>query len=68
MNSNTGDGRTAPANARLHAGLRRAAQLSPYLLILLVPGSIVLLPVYAWWLSRRRKRRSADQRPAQLTP
>lgn len=34
--------------------LRRMAHLSPYLLFLLLPGSVFFLPVYAWWLDRRR--------------
>lgn len=37
--------------------LRRIAHVSPYLLFLLLPGSAVLLPLYAWWLDRRRERR-----------
>lgn len=37
--------------------LRRLVRLSPYLIALLLPGSILLLPVYAWWLDRRRVRR-----------
>lgn len=37
--------------------LRRLVHLSPYLLFLLLPGSVVLLPAYAWWLDRRRGRR-----------
>ncbi len=34
--------------------LRRVARVSPYLLILLLPGSLLILPAYAWWLDRRR--------------
>jgi len=37
--------------------LRRVAHLSPYLIVLLLPGSILILPAYAWWLDRRRIRR-----------
>lgn len=37
--------------------LRRMAHLSPYLILLLLPGSILILPVYAWWLDRRRLKR-----------
>jgi len=37
--------------------LRRMANLSPYLIALLMPGSVFLLPVYAWWLDRRRLNR-----------
>lgn len=42
----------------LLANLRRLAHLSPYLLLLLLPGSVIFLPAYAWWLDRRRDRRS----------
>lgn len=37
--------------------LRHMVRLSPYLIVLLLPGSILLLPIYAWWLDRRRIRR-----------
>lgn len=37
--------------------LRRLSHLSPYLLLLLLPGSALLLPLYAWWLDRRRIKR-----------
>lgn len=37
--------------------MRRMAHLSPYLIALLLPGSMLLLPIYAWWLDRRRLRR-----------
>lgn len=38
--------------------LRTLSRVSPYLLLLLLPGSALLLPVYAWWLDQRRTRRS----------
>lgn len=34
--------------------LRRMVRISPFLIALLLPGSIFLLPLYAWWLDRRR--------------
>ena len=37
--------------------LRILSRVSPYLLFLLLPGSALLLPGYAWWLDRRRKPR-----------
>lgn len=42
--------------------MRILSRISPYLLFLLLPGSALLLPVYAWWLDRRRK--SRGQMPA----
>lgn len=35
------------------------AHLSPYLVVLALPGSFALLPVLAWWLDRRRIQRSS---------
>lgn len=43
--------------------LRNMAHLSPYLVGLLLPGSIFLLPAYAWWLDRRRLSRSDSGNP-----
>lgn len=37
--------------------LRRMAHLSPYLIALVLPGSMLFLPAYAWWLDRRRLNR-----------
>jgi hypothetical protein len=39
------------------------AHLSPYLVILALPGSVLALPVLAWWLDRRRQRRRFSQFP-----
>ncbi len=49
--------------AELIIQLRILSRVSPYLLFLLLPGSALLLPAYAWWLDRRRKPR-ADSPPA----
>lgn len=37
------------------------AHLSPYLVILAMPGSVLALPVLAWWLDRRRQLRGTPQ-------
>jgi hypothetical protein len=42
--------------AELRVHLRRLSNLSPYLVVLAMPGSFVMLPVLAWWLDRRRNR------------
>lgn len=55
---------TPEEKAELLAKLRQFSRLSPYLLLLLLPGSVLLLPLYAWWLDRRRTARpSCDQTP-----
>jgi hypothetical protein len=43
--------------AEIRAQLRRLTKLSPYLVILVMPGGFAVLPVLAWWLDRRRNRR-----------
>jgi hypothetical protein len=39
--------------------LHALAYLSPYLVVLAMPGSFVALPVLAWWLDRRRQQSGA---------
>lgn len=48
---------TASERADLLGQLRAVAYLSPYLLILVLPGSFVAVPALAWWLDRRRQHR-----------
>lgn len=40
--------------------LHAFAHLSPYLVVLVMPGSFLLLPALAWWLDRRRGQRTTD--------
>jgi hypothetical protein len=49
---------TLEEKAQLLAQLRVLSRVSPYLLLLLLPGSALLLPGYAWWLDRRRRPRT----------
>ena len=35
--------------------LRRLSRISPYLAVMVLPGSFVMLPALAWWLDRRRQ-------------
>jgi hypothetical protein len=44
----------------LHERLRALANISPYLFVLILPGSFAFLPMLAWWLDRRRHRRDDD--------
>ncbi|SBT04281.1 conserved hypothetical protein [Candidatus Propionivibrio aalborgensis] len=59
MKNRNGDKWTANEKSELLDQLRVLSRVSPYLLFLLLPGSALLLPVYAWWLDRRRVRRAA---------
>jgi hypothetical protein len=47
--------------SELHEQMRALAHLSPYLFVLVLPGSFVALPLLAWWLDRRRQRRSPER-------
>ncbi len=42
--------------AQLAAHLKRISTLSPYLVVLVMPGGLLALPALAWWLDRRRLR------------
>ena len=58
---------TRDEKAELLAQLRLLSRLSPYLLFLLLPGSALLLPMYAWWLDHRRLPRADAPVPRQTT-
>lgn len=62
MKGRNGGQWTADEKEEILAHLRRMAHLSPYLIALLLPGSIFLLPAYAWWLDRRRLDRGTPRR------
>lgn len=47
---------TLEDKAELRVHLRRLSGISPYLVVLALPGSFLMLPVLAWWLDRRRNR------------
>ncbi|OIP10092.1 MAG: hypothetical protein AUK49_05820 [Betaproteobacteria bacterium CG2_30_68_42] len=57
MKPRNGQRWTEEERRKLHRRLRGFAHLSPLLILLLLPGSVLLLPAYAWWLDRRRRRR-----------
>jgi len=65
MKQRNGSRWTPAERVQLQAHLRSLTSLSPYLLALLAPGSFVLVPVLAWWLDRRRKKRNDS---GQTTP
>ena len=49
---------TADDLADIRAKLNRLGGLSWYLAVLLLPGGFLALPAVAWWLDRRRERRT----------
>ena len=51
---------TADEKRELLTQMRILSRVSPYLLFLLLPGSVLLLPIYARWLDRRRQQRSTS--------
>lgn len=58
MKNRNGGAWTPEEKAELLNQLRTLSRISPYLIFLLLPGSALLLPAYAWWLDRRRKGRT----------
>jgi hypothetical protein len=50
--------------AEIRSHLSRLSKLSPYLVILVMPGGFAMLPVLAWWLDRRRQARAKAQQSA----
>ena len=54
---NGGGSWSAQEREQLKQMLRSLSSVSPYLLIWVVPGSMLLLPFLAWHLDTRRKRR-----------
>ncbi|MEQ1776083.1 MAG: hypothetical protein ABL891_20080 [Burkholderiales bacterium] len=52
---------TGEDKAQLAVHLKRLSTLSPYLVVLVMPGGLLVLPALAWWLDRRRLR---DRAPA----
>lgn len=42
--------------AELRGHLSRLSKLSPYLVVIVMPGGFAMLPALAWWLDRRRNR------------
>lgn len=45
----------------LQEQLLALGHLSPYLVVLVLPGSFMILPVLAWWLDRRRIQRTGPR-------
>jgi hypothetical protein len=58
MKQRNGSRWTADERRELKDHLNTLSQISPYLVALAVPGSMLMLPVLAWWLDRRRGKRA----------
>ena len=52
---------------QLRQVMRSASSVSPYLVIWVIPGSLLLLPFLAWFIDRRRSQR-AQAKEAAETP
>jgi hypothetical protein len=63
MKNRNGGTWTVEEKSELLVQLRILSRISPYLLFLLLPGSALLLPAYAWWLDRRKKPRKSRTAP-----
>ena len=48
----------------LQVHLKRITQISPYIVVFVMPGGFAMLPVLAWWLDRRRQRARPPAPPA----
>lgn len=68
MKNRNGGAWTPAEKAELLAQLRTLSRISPYLLFLLLPGSALLLPVYAWWLDHRREPRLTESKNPTTDP
>ena len=55
---------SAEDRAEIRGHLSRLSKLSPYLVILVMPGGFAMLPALAWWLDRRRQARAKAQQSA----
>jgi hypothetical protein len=58
MKQRNGDRWSADERQELKDRLNALSQISPYLVALAVPGSMLMLPMLAWWLDRRRGKRN----------
>jgi len=47
---------TPEDKAAIAAHMKRLSRLSPYLVVVVMPGGFFMLPALAWWLDRRRTR------------
>src|SRR5262245_24162731 len=55
---------TVEDKAELVVHVKRLSRISPYLVVLVMPGGFFMLPALAWWLDRRRNRKRTPASPA----
>jgi hypothetical protein len=65
MKARNGQRWTAQDRKQLLVHLRSLSVVSPYFAVLALPGSVVFLPVMAWWLDRRRQKRKVEESRAE---
>lgn len=56
MKPRNGQDWSSQDRAELRDHLGRLSRISPYLVLVVMPGGFFILPVFAWWLDRRRVR------------
>ena len=56
MKPRNGQRWTREDKQELRTHLRRLSSISHYLVVLAMPGGVLFLPAFAWWLDRRRSR------------
>lgn len=60
MKPRNGQKWTRAERAELRSQLRRLSRLGLYLATAALPGTSLTLPLLAWWLDRRQRRREGD--------
>ncbi len=60
MKPRNGQKWTRAERAELRTQLRRLSRLGLYLMTAVTPGTSLTLPLLAWWLDRRQRRRDGD--------
>jgi len=60
MKPRNGQKWTRADRTELRAQLRRLSRLGLYLMTAAIPGTTLTLPLLAWWLDRRQRRRDGD--------
>ena len=63
MKPRNGASWTAEDRKALATHIRRLSQLSPYLVVVVMPGGFFMLPALSWWLDRRRRRNAGAGSP-----